>query len=81
MNLLKHHVAPLVEQALESLGVDPSLVERMLQPAREADQGDLSLPCFPFAKTLGMAPADIAQSLCDAMKHHEAIQEVKAVGG
>ena len=50
MQLLKRHAAPLVEQALESLGVDPSLVERMLQPAREAGQGDLSLPCFPFAK-------------------------------
>lgn len=81
MELLKRHAAPLVEQALESLGVDPSLVERMLQPAREADQGDLSLPCFPFAKILGMAPADIAQSLCNAMEDHEAIQEVKAVGG
>ena len=28
-----------------------------------------------------MAPADIAQSLCNAMDDHEAIQEVKAVGG
>ena len=46
MELLKSEIQPIVETALESLGVDSSLVERMLQTAREADQGDLSLPCF-----------------------------------
>ena len=81
MQLLKHHAAPLVEDALEALGVDPSLVERMLNPARESDQGDLSLPCFPFAKALGMAPAEIAQTLCETMGTHEAIQEINAVNG
>ena len=81
MQLLKHHVAPLVERALEGLGVDPSLVERMLNPARESEQGDLSLPCFPFAKALGKSPVDIAQTLCDAMGTHESILEINAVNG
>ena len=81
MQLLKHHVTPLVERALDGMGVDPSLAERMLNPARESEQGDLSLPCFPFAKALGMAPAEIAQTLCEAMDTHESILEVNAVNG
>jgi len=81
MQLLKHHVTPLVERALDGMGVDPSLAERMLNPARESEQGDLSLPCFPFAKALGMAPVEIAQTLCEAMDTHESILEVNAVNG
>ena len=54
---------------------------RMLQAAREADQGDLSLPCFPFAKTLGAAPATIAEQLKDKIGTHPAIGEVNAVNG
>ena len=81
MELLKSEIQPLVESALAQLGGDPSLVGRMLQPAKEADQGDLSLPCFPFAKTLGAAPASIAEQLRDHIGSHAAIDEVNAVNG
>ncbi len=81
MELLKAEIQHLVEEALETLGVDSGLVERMLQPAKEADQGDLSLPCFPFAKALGMAPTVIAENIKAAMAKHEAILEVNAVNG
>ena len=81
MDLLKLEIQPLVEAALESLGADPELVGRLLQPAKETGQGDLSLPCFPFAKTLGKAPAAIAEEIQGAMEKHEAILEVKAVNG
>ena len=81
MELLKAEIQHLVEEALETLGVDSGLVERMLQPAKEADQGDLSLPCFPFAKALGMAPPLIAENIKTAMAKHEAILEVNAVNG
>ena len=81
MELLKAEIQHLVEEALETLGVDSGLVERMLQPAKEADQGDLSLPCFPFAKALGMAPPLIAENIKAAMAKHEAILEVNAVNG
>ena len=46
MDLLKNEIQPLVENAVTSMGVDPGLVGRLLQPARELDQGDLSLPCL-----------------------------------
>lgn len=81
MHLLKQHAKPLLEEALEGMGVDVSLVERMLQPAREHDQGDLSFPCFAFAKTLGMAPPAIAESLKDSIGEHPSIGEINAVNG
>ena len=81
MDLLKNEILPLVEQAAECIGVDASLITRMLQPARELDQGDLSLPCFPFAKVLGMAPAAIAEQLCEAIPAHPAVESSKAVNG
>ena len=81
MDLLKNEILPLVEQAAEGMGVDASLIPRMLQPARELDQGDLSLPCFPFAKALGMAPAAIAEQLCEAVPDHAAVESITAVNG
>ena len=60
MELLKSEIQSLVEKAVEGLGVEPSLVGKMLQATRELDQGDLSLPCFPFAKSLGKAPVDLS---------------------
>ena len=66
---------------MEGLGLDPSLVEKMLQPARELDQGDLSLPCFPFANAWDGTCADIAEAIRAAMPEHEAIGEVGAVNG
>ena len=81
MKLLKDEVQHLVVEALETLGGDSSLVEKMLQASREITQGDLTLPCFPFAKALGMAPVAIAESLKDAMRQHDAVSDVTAVNG
>ena len=75
MDLLKNEILPLVEQAAEGLGLDASMISRVLQPARELDQGDLSLPCFPFAKTLGMAPASIAEQLAEAIPPHPSLEK------
>ena len=81
MDLLKNEILPLVEQAAEGLGLDASMISRVLQPARELDQGDLSLPCFPFAKTLGMAPASIAEQLAEAIPPHPSLESITAVNG
>ncbi len=81
MDLLKNDILPLVEQAAEGMGLDASLIVRVLQPARELDQGDLSLPCFPFAKALGMAPAAIAEQLADSIPAHPSLESINAVNG
>ena len=81
MDLLKNEILPLVEQAAESMELDAGLIARVLQPARELDQGDLSLPCFPFAKTLGMAPAAIAEQLAASIPAHPSLESINAVNG
>jgi arginyl-tRNA synthetase len=81
VDLLKNDILPLVEQAAEGMGLDASLIVRVLQPARELDQGDLSLPCFPFAKALGMAPAAIAEQLADSIPAHPSLESISAVNG
>ena len=81
MDLLKNEILPLVEQGAEGMGLDAGLMARVLQPARELDQGDLSLPCFPFAKTLGMAPAAIAEQLAEAIPAHPSLESINAVNG
>ena len=81
MDLLKNEILPLVEQAAEGMGLDAGLIPRVLQPARELDQGDLSLPCFPFAKALGMAPAAIAEQLAASIPAHSSLENINAVNG
>ena len=48
MQILKAVVEPLIEQALAQVGITNDHWRSMLAPSRELDQGDLSLPCFPF---------------------------------
>ena len=84
MDLLKTKIQPLIEEAVEGLGVDSSLVGRMLQPSTGHTWPpvcDLSLPCFQFAKRLGMAPPAIAELLSEKIGEHEAIQEGEALNG
>ena len=81
MQILKSVVEPLIEQALAQVGITNDHWRSMLAPSRELDQGDLSLPCFPFAKQLGKAPPAIAEAVAEAMATHEAVGEVNAVGG
>lgn len=81
MQMLKRIVQPLIVEALSNMGVEQMPIEKMLQASRELDQGDLALPCFPFAKRLGMAPAEIAEQLAQHVADHPAIGEVSGVNG
>lgn len=81
MQMLKAIIAPLIEEALNEVGVVNEHWKNMLTPSRELEQGDISLPCFPFAKQLGKAPPVIAELIAAAMPDHESIGEVNAVAG
>ena len=81
MDRFKTHVLPLIQDQLIELGAGHLPLSRMLTASREADQGDLSLPCFGFAKVLGQSPAAIADSLAEAIPPHEAVASVRAVNG
>ena len=56
----------VVEQSLESVLADlglPDTWKSALGPSREKDQGDITLPCFMFAKQLSKNPVQIAEEI------------------
>ena len=81
MKLLHDMISPHLEQLLSAKGVEKSTWESMLQPSREASQGDLTLPCFPFASVLRMAPQAIADELADSFPPLDALLSVSSVSG
>lgn len=81
MKMLREILEPLLDEVLKSIGVTNAHWRSMLVRSREHDQGDLSLPCFPFAKELGKSPIEIAQQIAESLEAHFAIGEVNAVAG
>jgi arginyl-tRNA synthetase len=81
MQMLRTVLEPLLETALQSIGVTSQHWRSMLVRSREHAQGDLSLPCFPFAKQLGNSPVEIAEKLAKALSSNPALGEVNAVAG
>ena len=63
MNILREIIEPSLEVALSDIGVTGDFWKKALGPSRERNQGDLSLPCFPFAKQLGRNPVEISTEL------------------
>jgi len=52
---------------MASVGIQGDFWQKMLGRSKEASQGDLALPCFPFAKQLGCAPDEAAQRVAAAI--------------
>ena len=67
MDILREIIEPSLEASLADIGVQGDFWKKALGPSRERDQGDLSLPCFPFAKQLGKNPAEIASDLASRL--------------
>jgi len=78
MDILRKIVEPSLESALTNIGVNGDFWRKALGPSREREQGDLSLPCFPFAKQLGRNPVEIANELANSISGEF---EVSATGG
>jgi arginyl-tRNA synthetase len=74
-------ISPHLEHLLSAKGVEKATWESMLQPSREASQGDLTLPCFPFASVLRMAPQAIADELAASFPPLDALLSVSSVNG
>ena len=89
MRELKGILEPYLEELIIEMGCDSLPWKDMLAAAREPDQGDLALPCFPFAKILQKPPKDIAEELArkiDNLKSQDtdlasALLFVKATNG
>ncbi len=78
MQALIDEVLPSLESAMASVGIQGDYWKNMLSRSKEASQGDLALPCFPFAKQLGCSPDEAAQQIADALELE--IGETVAVG-
>ena len=78
MNNLRNIIEPSLGSALLEIGVTGDFWKKALGTSREKTQGDLSLPCFPFAKQLGRNPAEIAEQLASSLTGDF---EVAAAGG
>ena len=78
MDILRAIVEPSLESALADIGVQGDYWKKALGVSREKDQGDLSLPCFAFAKQLGRNPVDIASDLASSVSGEF---DVSATGG
>ena len=68
MDVLRGLILGPLREAIHSLGVEDESWVKMLVPSREKSQGDLSLPCFAFAKKVGKSPNDIADILSSKIK-------------
>ena len=65
MKLLREIIEPHLETLLGSKGIERGMWASALEPSRESDQGDLTLPCFAFASILRQAPQQIADAISD----------------
>lgn len=81
MEVLKPFVIDILASPLSSLGVTDGNWKSMISPSREKSLGDLSLPCFAFAKTLKMKPDEIASKLHSMLIPNKEISEINSTGG
>ncbi len=67
--------------ALAVEGLTENEVLQALETPKEPKLGDISLPCFKFAKTLRQAPPAIAAKLLPYVQNLDFVERVEVVGG
>jgi len=73
----KKHIA----EKLATNGISAKEIEELLVVPPELDMGDLSLPCFKFAKVLRKSPVMIAEGFKERFLQDEYISAVENVNG
>lgn len=68
-----------VQEISQALAVDKAEVAKLVK-VPEADRGDFTLPCFPFAKQLKQNPAQIAELVAKRFENHAMFEKVEAQG-
>ena len=68
-------------KALAVEGLTENDVLLALETPKESKLGDISLPCFKFAKTLRQAPPMIAAKLLPYVENLDFVEKVEVVGG
>ena len=81
MEILRQHVEALLSPALAALGINNDHWKSIISVSREKNMGDLSLPCFAFAKQLSMAPNEIAEKLKAAIETNDVVDDINSTAG
>ena len=81
MKLLREIIEPHLETLLGSKGIERGMWASALEPSRESDQGDLTLPCFAFASILRQAPQQIADTIVNEFPEIKSLESISAVNG
>jgi len=68
-------------KALAVEGLSENDVFQALETPKESKLGDISLPCFKFAKTMRQAPPMIAAKLLPYVERLDFVEKVEVVGG
>ena len=76
---MKRYENAFTEVVARAANVDEVQIRSLLK-VPEAQRGDLSLPCFPFAKKMKKSPAAIAAKLQGAIDDHPLFEKFEAVG-
>ena len=66
---------------MKDLEIPEKLWSNVLGPSREFAQGDLTMPCFPFAKILKKAPNQVADEIADTLSAKISIADVISTNG
>lgn len=66
---------------MSDLEIPEKLWSNVLGPSREFAQGDLTMPCFPFAKILKKAPNQVADEIADTLSAKISIADVISTNG
>ncbi len=81
MERLKHVIIEHLRSLFEGMNLEEEHWTQHLQQSREISQGDVTLPCFPFAKQLKKSPIEIAESIAHTFPSLPEISECNAVNG
>lgn len=83
-NILLDHIAQVIKTTIDSTftgnNVSTDTIYKVISTPPKADMGDLAFACFPLAKELKLAPAQIAQKLRDNIEKSSLIDQVKDFG-
>ncbi len=76
---MKRYENAFTEVVARAAGADEARIRSLLK-IPESQRGDLSLPCFPFAKEMKKSPAAIAAELQGVIGDHPLFEKIEAVG-
>lgn len=81
MQVLLDEIQDDISAVMSDLGIPEKLWSNVLGPSREFAQGDLTMPCFPFAKILKKAPNQVADEIADKLSGSISNADVLSTNG